>query len=493
MTGADAISEIVQHLPRFVEARVAVVGDLMLDRFVYGAVERISPEAPIPVLRLDREVPMPGGASNVANNIAALGALPTLIGVVGEDAVAAELRTLLEAGGRIRSELLVEAGRRTTLKTRFIGQAQQLLRVDSETTAPIEAATRSALLERAEAAAAGASILIVSDYAKGALAGDTIAALVEAANRHGCRVVIDPKGKDYERYRGAFLVKPNRHELAEASGLPCRTDEEVAAAARQVIERCGIGNLLVTRGAQGMILIRREAAAPFLVAARAREVFDVSGAGDTAIATLAVAIAAGTSLEEAVVLANMAAGISVAKLGTSTCSTEELALALAATTQGRIESKIVARDRLTALIAEWRRARARIGFTNGCFDILHPGHVSLLRQARAACDRLIVGLNSDASVRRLKGPQRPINHERARAIVLASLADVDAVILFEEDTPESLIQAVRPALLVKGADYAEQDVVGGTFVRSYGGQVLLARLSDGFSTTAIVGRMAKPA
>lgn len=483
------IETLIAALSGFATAKVTVVGDLMLDRFVYGTVQRISPEAPVPVLRIERETAMPGGAGNVASNIAALGATASLISVIGEDGAAREVTGLLQADRHIETQLVVEAERPTTVKNRYVGHSQQLLRTDSETTRPIAALTRGRIVEALERACAAAKVILLSDYGKGVLSAGFCRDLVAIARRHGCHVIIDPKGSDYRFYAGADVITPNHHELAEASRMPTETDDEVIAAANAIIEQIGVRAVLATRGARGMALVSRDRS-PLLVPARAQEVFDVSGAGDTAIATLSVAIASGVPIEEAVAFANAAAGIVVGKLGTATCSTADLTAALAPIIDHPIESKIVDAERLAARIARWRQLGRRIGFTNGCFDLLHPGHVSLLRQARAACDHLIVGLNSDQSVRRLKGPTRPVNMETARATVLASLADVDMVTLFEDDTPLALIEAIRPDVLVKGADYAEADVVGGGFVHSYGGRVLLASLEAGFSTTGIVGKLA---
>jgi D-beta-D-heptose 7-phosphate kinase/D-beta-D-heptose 1-phosphate adenosyltransferase len=483
------LETLTATLSQFAAARVTVVGDLMLDRFVYGTVQRISPEAPVPVLRIERETAMPGGAGNVASNIAALGATATLVSVVGDDRAGRDVADLLQADQHIDAHLIAEAGRPTTVKNRYVGHSQQLLRTDSETTRPISEVTRARIVQDLERACASTKLVLLSDYGKGVLAHGFCRDLVEIARRHGCQIIIDPKGSDYRFYAGADVITPNHHELAEASRMPTESDDDVIAAARHIIDTIGVRAVLATRGARGMALVSKDCT-PLLVPARAQEVFDVSGAGDTSIATLAVAISSGVIIEEAVAFANAAAGIVVGKLGTATCSIEELATILAPIVDHPIDFKIVDAERLASRIARWRQLGRRIGFTNGCFDLLHPGHVSLLRQARAACDHLIVGLNSDQSVRRLKGPTRPINTQAARATVLASLADVDVVTIFEEDTPLSLIETVRPDVLIKGADYAAADVVGGSFVSAYGGRVLLASLEAGFSTTGIVGKMA---
>jgi D-beta-D-heptose 7-phosphate kinase/D-beta-D-heptose 1-phosphate adenosyltransferase len=459
-----------------------VAGDVMLDRFLYGEVERISPEGPIPVLRVEREAAMLGGAGNVLRNLAALGATVEFLAVVGDDAAGREIQALAREAAGAGCHLLVEAGRPTTIKERYIAAGQQLLRADRDPKGAVAADTAASLLAAATAALEGAGALVLSDYGKGVLEPDTLGALIAAAGNAGCPVVVDPKGRDYGIYRGATVVTPNRRELEEASGLPTSSDEEVAAAARRIIDGCGVTAVLATRGAGGMSLL--EAAGRQLdLATAAREVFDVSGAGDTVVAAAAAALAAGLGLDEAARLANTAAGIVVGKLGTAVVRPEEMLQALHASDLLAAEAKVVGLDALLARAERWRGAGLRLGFTNGCFDLLHPGHISLLAQARAACDRLIVGLNSDASTRRLKGEGRPVQSEAARAAVLASLADVDLVVVFSEDTPLELIEALRPDVLVKGADYARDQVVGADLVERHGGKLILVELAPGHSTS----------
>jgi D-beta-D-heptose 7-phosphate kinase/D-beta-D-heptose 1-phosphate adenosyltransferase len=348
---------------------------------------------------------------------------------------------------------------------------------------------RDALITRAIAALEGCQVVALSDYGKGVL-GDGIAPeLIAAARSRGAIVVVDPKGSDYRRYRGASLVTPNARELAQASGLPTGNDTEIVAAARRVMEDCGIEAVLATRSGEGMSLIERGGDVAH-VRAQAREVFDVAGAGDTVVATMATALAARMDLEMAAQLANLAAGIVVGKIGTAVASIEELHAAIDQQNLAAPSAKLMTADQAAARARRWRDQGLAVGFTNGCFDLLHPGHVSLLRQARASCDRLIVGLNSDASVKRLKGSTRPVQTEQARAAVLASLADVDALVVFAEDTPEELIAVLRPQILVKGADYTEDQVVGGALVKSYGGKVVLAELAPGHSTSNTIKRLA---
>ncbi len=479
---------LLARLPLLAGAHAVVIGDLMLDRYVYGSVERISPEAPIPVLAIEREVAMPGGAGNVARNFAALGAQTIFGSTIGRDAAGNELERLFADDRSITVHLAVDASRRTTVKTRFVGATQQLLRTDSEQRAAMSDNTRRNLLERMGDLASGYDVMVLSDYGKGVLDGGFAAKLIGMAKAAGRKVVVDPKGRDYSPYRGADILTPNGVELADATGMPTREDADVEAAARKLIADLDLGALLATRGARGMTLVERDGAV-FHLPARAVEVFDVSGAGDTVIAVLAAALAIGASSIEAAALANAAAGVVVSKLGTATCSLEELSRALQGQTRAAHQDGVYDLSRLRDEVASWRRAGLRVGFTNGCFDLLHAGHISLIRQARAACDRLVVGLNTDASVKRLKGEGRPVNGEHARAIVLASLADVDAVTLFDQETPIDLIKAVKPDVLVKGADYTEATVVGADIVKGYGGSVMLADLTPGFSTTGTIAKM----
>ena len=483
-------TDLAAHLEALGRARVVVVGDVMLDRFLYGAVERISPEGPIPILRVEREAAMLGGAGNVLSNLVALGVAVEFLAVVGDDAAGREVQALALEGAGEGCRLLVEAVRPTTIKERYIAAGQQLLRVDRDPGSAVAAKTAEALVEAATAALADAGALVLSDYGKGALEPETLGALIAVATAAGCPVVVDPKGRDYGIYRGATVVTPNRRELEEASGLPTTNDEDVALAARAIIDSCGIEVVLATRGSDGLTLLSSGGEGKHLnLSTEAREVFDVSGAGDTVVAAVAAALAAGLGFEDAARLANVAAGIVVGKLGTAAVRPEEMLQALHASDLLAAETKVVDLEGSVERAARWRQKGLTIGFTNGCFDLLHPGHVSLLAQARAACDRLIVGLNSDASTRRLKGEGRPVQSEAARAAVLASLANVDLVAVFGEDTPLKLIEALRPDVLVKGADYARDEVVGADLVERHGGRVMLVELAPGHSTSDTIERM----
>lgn len=484
-------ADLLALVDRLDGAAVMVVGDIMLDRFLYGAVDRVSPEAPIPVLRLEREVTMLGGAGNVLRNLSAVGAKTVFFAVVGEDAAGQEVRQLVEreSSDPALIHLLADCARATTIKERYIATGQQLLRADRETSFEVAQATRDTLVSEAEKALEGVGALILSDYGKGVLPGDVVARLIAKANELGCPVIVDPKAVDYSYYRGAALVTPNRRELAQASGQSVESDAEVVAACKRLTETAGLGGVLATRSEEGMSLVQASGEITHLPA-RAREVFDVSGAGDTVVALLGAALAAGIPLEDAAGLANIAAGIVVGKTGTAVAEAVEIRQAIHASRLSQAEAKFVDHELLLNQVARWRQAGFKVGFTNGCFDLLHPGHISLLRQSRAACDRLVVGLNSDASVARLKGPTRPVQPETARAVVLASLEDVDRVVVFGEDTPLELIEALRPDVLIKGADYAADEVVGAKEVQAYGGRLVLAQLEPGHSTTATLNRLA---
>lgn len=487
----DRIDGPAEVLAGFSRARILVVGDLMLDRFIYGTVERISPEAPVPVLRVERETVMLGGAGNVARNVVGLGARATLLSLVGDDSAGHEVQAMIAAETSLDADLVVEPGRATTVKTRYVSGGHQLLRADRETVRPVGALGLSRLLGAFEAALEDHDVVVLSDYAKGLLSDEALPALISRAVARGVPVIADPKSVDFTRYAGVTLIKPNRKELIAATRLPALHDDEIEAAARIVQADTNIPHVLVTRGERGMTLVGPDEALAHLPT-RAREVYDVSGAGDTVLATLAAAFAAGATPLAAAHLANLGAGIVVGKTGTAPIRLTELAAALVGGAAGGSQKVLTAADAACA-VETWRSLGLRVGFTNGCFDLIHPGHVSLLAQARAACDRLIVGVNSDASVRRLKGPTRPVQDETSRATVLAALSSVDLVVVFDEDTPMELIEALKPDVLVKGADYTVATVVGSDFVQSYGGRVVLAELSAGHSTTATIGRMGTPA
>jgi D-beta-D-heptose 7-phosphate kinase/D-beta-D-heptose 1-phosphate adenosyltransferase len=370
------------------------------------------------------------------------------------------------------------------VKTRFVAAGQQLLRLDQEDPSAVGYAAGAALADRAAAAAAEAAVILISDYAKGGVTPE----VVDACRAAGAKVVVDPKGRDFARYGAVHLLKPNASELAGAVDRPVGDDAEVEAALEAALRACQAEAILVTRAAEGMSLARRGQPVRH-VRARRREVFDVSGAGDTSLAALGLALAAGASLEDAVELAVLASGVAVGKVGTAVVTPAELVDAEISAHVAPAEAKIATLERAAQEVARWREQGLRIGFTNGCFDILHRGHVAYLAQARAWCDRLVLGLNTDASIRRLKGPERPVNDLESRALVLGGLSSVDLVAPFDDDTPLRLIEALRPDVLIKGADYSVEQVVGGDLVRGWGGEVRLADIVEGHSTTAAIARL----
>lgn len=476
-----------QILEKFEGVSVLCLGDVMLDRFTYGSAGRISPEAPIPVLGISHQQSMLGGAGNVVRNILSLGGSATLVAVVGEDAEGREIRHLLEKEEKL-TDALVSSGRRpTTVKTRFIADGQQLLRADAEATHPLAKETAEKVLKAYETTLQSADIVILSDYAKGVLSDHVLREAIALARKAEIPVIADPKSTDFSRYEGVTVLTPNRKEMIAASDLPCGTDRECEEAARTVLKRDDIETLLVTRSEAGMSLITETAA--HHIPAQAQEVFDVSGAGDSVIATLALALGAGANTIAAAFLANLSGGLVVAKSGTAAVTAEELVSALHNEEVRQTDEKITSLTGALEIIDGWRARGLKVGFTNGCFDLIHPGHISLIKQSRAECDRLIVGLNTDDSIKRLKGPDRPATNETSRAIVLASLEDINLVIPFAEDTPINLIEAIKPDVLVKGADYTVETVVGSDLVLAYGGRVHLAELKEGFSTTRTIQKL----
>jgi D-beta-D-heptose 7-phosphate kinase/D-beta-D-heptose 1-phosphate adenosyltransferase len=482
-----------KHLAVLSEQTVLCIGDLMLDEFVYGDVSRISPEAPTPVIAVKRTELMIGGAGNVARNLVALGARCIFIGVVGDDEAGGSLTKALSTHPSIEFHLVVDGTRQTTRKVRFVSEhhSTHLLRADWEMASAIDSGSEDALIGHVVKAMPRVGAVVLSDYAKGALTPRVTRAVIAAANERGKPVVVDPKGRDYSIYRGATLVTPNRQELADATHSLAQTDEEIAEAAARLRGELGAKAVLVTRSEAGMTLAAE--GAPVHVPAYPVRVRDVSGAGDTVVAVLSAMLAMGADFESATRAANAAAAVVVGKRGTATASVAELrARILPSSTLAPQEKIVFDWALLDDQLAEWRKQGLRVGFTNGCFDLLHPGHVKLLAGARAACDRLVVGLNGDASVMRLKGAGRPVQPVQARAEVLAALEAVDLIAVFDEDTPEKLIARVKPLILVKGADYSRDQVVGREIVEALGGEVVLIDLVPGHSTSAMVERTRAP-
>ncbi|MCB8878551.1 bifunctional heptose 7-phosphate kinase/heptose 1-phosphate adenyltransferase, partial [Acidisoma silvae] len=478
----------------FAGRRVLVVGDVMLDRFVYGRTERVSPEAPSLILAADRQEQMLGGAANVAANILSLGGRCHLVGLCGADAIAGELAEELARFPELTADLVRDASRSTTLKVRLVNPQHNthLLRLDWEVTTPAAGAVLDDLITRAVAAVPQADVVVISDYLKGVLQPALMQAVAAEAARHGIPVIVDPKGQDFARYRGASVIAPNLHELSLAVGRAVpQEDAAVEDAAQEISAASGAAGIVVKRSQGGVQLVehgRTTARFPTL----ARRVTDVSGAGDTLVATLAMALAAKASLDAATRIANAAAGIAVAKKGTAAATVDELADLLLHRHEHRISPKIYATtEALRQQVAAWQAEGLSVGFTNGCFDLLHPGHIWSLTEARSRVDRLVLALNADASVKRLKGPSRPVQNEAARMTVAAALEAVDAVILFHSDTPLDLILALQPNVLLKGGDYTPDTVVGRDEVEAYGGRVEIIPYMPNTSTSEMIQRMAE--
>ncbi len=472
---------------RFLGKPILVIGDVMLDRHIWGKVSRISPEAPVPVVKVAREGASPGGAGNVALNLACLGAHARLIGLIGDDASGADLGALLAKAGIDASGLVTVRGRPTTTKARVIGGHQQMLRLDTEDDAEVPLDALHELATRAVRACADVAVVVISDYAKGVVTPALATAVISECRRRSIPVLVDPKGREWAKYRGATILKPNRSELVAVAARVPRTTDDIIAEGQRLVRELDLGQVIVTLSEDGMVRIGSEEVVR--VPAVAREVYDVSGAGDTVLATLAAGLAAQLHLDDAMRLSALAAGVVIAKVGTVPIQNGELLVEALSESQRAHDSKICDLEHLRHRVKLWRARGERIVFTNGCFDLLHAGHITYLEAARACGDRLLIGLNTDRSVRALKGPSRPINAEGDRALVLSSLASVDAVVLFDEDTPLALIQALRPEVLVKGADYTVATVVGAEQVQSWGGEVRLIPLVPGLSTTAIAAKV----
>ncbi|HVV41633.1 MAG TPA: D-glycero-beta-D-manno-heptose-7-phosphate kinase [Nitrobacter sp.] len=474
-------------LHEFPVRTVLCVGDPMLDEFVYGEISRISPEAPAPVIAVQRSETQVGGAGNVARNIAALGAHCIFVGLVGDDDVGKSLQAALAAESLIEPLLIADPARPTTRKVRFVSEhfSTHMLRADWESTAPAASSIEQSLIDTILAQLPRADIVLLSDYAKGTLTARVVRNVIDAARKIGKKVIVDPKSANFAIYRGATVLTPNRKEFMEATRSAADSEVAISAAAREAMLLADCEALLVTRSENGMTLVPREGDAVH-VPAYPVKVRDVTGAGDTVAAVLAVALVAGLDWEAVLRCASAAAAVAVGKSGTAIVTLAELRRKILPHAFLAAEEKIVSTADLDRRLSVWRDQGLRIGFTNGCFDILHPGHVKVLTSARGACDRLIVGLNSDASVRRLKGEGRPVQSEQARAEVLAALEAVDLVVIFEDDTPRDLIARIRPGVLVKGGDYTREQVVGHEIVESDGGEVLLVDILQGFSTTSLV-------
>lgn len=472
----------------FSRATILCIGDVMLDRYLVGRIDRISPEAPVPILQLQRQDAMLGGVGNVARNIVTLGGQAVLVGLVGTDAAGRDVRQRVAAHPGIIDAMVESSSRPTTCKNRIVASRQQVIRVDEETSVEASAEEAQDLLLAVDRHLDRADVVILSDYAKGALTAAVNEAVIARAKRRGVRVLVDPKSRDFTRYRGATCIKPNIAELVAAAGRPLETEAAISAAATELAGIAEADAILVTRAEQGMMLVE-VSGRTHAVPSQALEVFDVSGAGDTVMAAFALALASGETMVRAMQIANTAAHIVVGKAGTATVSFEELRHRIESRSDADAAGALVPLATAVTMVERWKASGLTVGFTNGCFDVLHAGHVSLLAEARLQCSRLVVGLNTDASVRRLKGSGRPVNSLADRAAVLGALRDVDLVVAFDEDTPLQLVTEILPDVLVKGADYTIDTVVGADLVSANGGRVHLARLLEARSTTAMIDRM----
>lgn len=491
--GFMAMQDLVNTLKDIEGTRILVIGDLMLDTFVYGDVERISPESPVPVLTVSREDTMLGGAGNVVSSLAALKAKPILFSVIGDDAKGEEVLAIAKSLGADTSGIAVDPTRPTILKTRYLARSQQVLRTDIEKTHLIEAGVESKILAGIQKALKQAKAIVLSDYGKGMLTRELLQKTIQMAAAAGIPVLVDPKGADFSIYRGADIVTPNRKELGEAAGFKnLRDDEDIIAAAKKIIRDCGIKCVVATRSEDGMTIVPSVGAATHLKA-QAREVFDVSGAGDTVIATLAAALGAGADIADAARLGNIAGGIAVSKVGTTPVRSAEIVEVLEGGRDGgSLQAPIADWTQAGEQIRKWKAQGLKVGMTGGCFDIIHYGHVNYLNEARRKCDRLVLALNHDASVKILKGPSRPVNDQTARATVIGALASVDMVVFFgassagEDNTPVAIVTALKPDIFFKGGDYTVDQLPEAKPVLADGGEVLIMKMHEGYSTTNII-------
>lgn len=479
-------ADLIEVIDTLAKPKVAVVGDLILDHYVFGAVSRISPEAPIPVLHVGREEDRLGGAANVAANVLSLGGRSTLVGAIGRDEPGSRFRKLARNSKGLVLSATATPARPTVLKTRMVSQNQQMLRVDRELHGALSAKDLQDVTAKARKAVSGVGALVISDYGKGVVTPESAQAVISAAAESGIPVIVDPKGRDYTHYKGATAVTPNRGEAEAATGIDCETLEGVHEAGKWLCRKLKLKVAVITLSAQGVAVIPARGDMTHFPA-QARSVYDVTGAGDTFIASFAMCIAAGADFNTSARIANYAAALKVARFGAVAVTREELRRSVISAHEGFDHAgKVLTHAELVDALADHRKRGERIVFTNGCFDLLHQGHVTYLNFCRGQGDIVVIGLNSDASVRRLKGAARPVNEADARARVLAALSDVSYVTVFEDDTPEKLIRNVRPDVLVKGEDWSGKKVAGADFVESSGGRVVFAPLVQGKSTTNLI-------
>jgi D-beta-D-heptose 7-phosphate kinase/D-beta-D-heptose 1-phosphate adenosyltransferase len=481
---------LIERLNAIESPTLMVVGDLMLDLYEWGAVSRISPEAPVQVLNVESEEPRPGGAGNVAANLAALGARVICCGVIGSDANGRSLKRMLSRRKIDTSGIVEDTQRPTTVKTRMLAHGQQLLRVDREQTRPIGNKLQSQLLRCFTRLLRSCDAVLLSDYGKGTLSDELVAAIVTAGNKSGLPLIVDPaRDRNFRMYEGCTVLKPNRVEAEAASGISIKDETSLTVAARKLLRKARARHVVITQGGEGMTVFGKRTE-PVHVAGLRRPVYDVTGAGDTVLSLLGYILGGGGSIEEAARIANVAASIVVGKVGAAQVTKAEIVRELL-DSQHMASHKVRNLDELMPLREEARRRKQTLVFTNGCFDLLHVGHIKLFQFAKNTGEILIVGLNSDSSVRKLKGAGRPVLNQTERAYILSALEYVDYIVIFDETTPLKLIKAIRPDILVKGADYTRDTVVGRDFVESYGGRVELAPLVKGVSSSDIMSRIAQ--
>ena len=471
-------------------AKVICVGDVMLDKFIYGEIERISPEAPIPVLRCISETSMLGGGGNVARNIIGLGGYCKFVSVVGKDSAGKELISQVGKLKNLDARLITDPNRQTSIKTRFIASNQQVMRADTETIEPITSETEKLVLDAISREAGDFSAIVLADYGKGVLSDGLAQKILSLAKTTKIPVVVDPQGSNYFEYNNAAIVTPNKKELQEATGLAVETTEDIVAAAMRLMKAKNIKAVLATRSADGMTLVHSNGKYDHYPA-QAREVFDVSGAGDTVAACLATCIAANIPIDVSVKLANAAAGIVVAKMGTAVAYNDDLLGSIADTKAEENEKKVHSLQSLSKTITDWKKKGYLVGFTNGCFDLIHPGHLSVIQRAKSLCDRLIVAVNSDVSIKAIKGEKRPIQNQNTRMAILSALSAVDVVIKFDSKTPTDLIKKLEPDKFFKGSDYIDAEIPESKIVESYGGEVVFVDLIEGHSTTSTINQIKK--
>ena len=486
-TQIESLNDALVHVMEHRRVSVMVIGDFMLDRYIWGRCERVSQEAPVPVVRVQSETDCLGGPGNVVMNLYGLQVESLPVGVLGSDAAAERIRTHLSDVGCPLDWFVETPDRPTVQKTRILAQNQQVARVDREVTSPFEPEVYAQVKKHASAALDNADACIISDYGKGVCQPQLLRFVIDTARQRGVPVFVDPKGADFTRYAGASCITPNIAETDHVVRLSSTDDSAMAEAATCLRSDYHLDNVLITRSADGMTLLTEDAV--YHIDAQAREVYDVSGAGDTVIAALAMGVACGLGYEWAARLANVVAGIVVGKLGTATVSLDELQHVIQSGGIQHTHSKVMPLRDLLRRVSVWRSERKKIVFTNGCFDLLHLGHITLLQKARELGDILIVALNSDASIRHLKGEGQPINRESDRALVLAGLGAVDAVVVYDEDTPVELLRLIQPDVLVKGANYRRQEIVGWEIVESYGGEVARIPIVEGHSSSGLVQKV----